>query len=145
MFISSFFKVIFLSQGWVCWWNLHSWKRDRESATELSDPGMCCSKSVKLCRAAVRKSVRMSCINAVFFCGTCLPDVHNCVVVAVDQEPHPSPLGSPHCGCYKNSKELLPLDVTCRLVSGPGGMQPVALPVTAVAKLAGVGVQLEGR
>ena len=133
----------------VSWWNLHSWKQDRESATELSAPGMCCSKSVKLCHAAVRKSVRMSCINAVFFVVPC----HMSTTAWLSQWTRSlfhtvaatRTAKSPHCGGYKNSKELLPLDVTRRLVSGPGSMQPVALPVTAIAKLAGVGVQLEGR
>ena len=132
------------SASGVSWRNLRNWKRDKASATQLSAPGMCCIKSVKLCHAAIKKSVRMNCIRAVF-CGTSVPNVHHCVIVAMDKEPLPSPMRSPYCSRYKNGKELLPLDVSSGLLPGPAAVQPVASPVTAVAKLAGISVELESR
>ena len=89
------------------------------------------------CRKEKRADeVHQSCV----FCGTGVPNVHHCVIVIMDQEPLPSPMRSPHCSCYKNGKELFPLDVSSGLLPGPVAVQLVASPVTAVAELAGISV-----
>ena len=78
-------------------------------------------------------------------CGAGAPHMHHCLIVTMNQEALPCPLGATCGGCGQNSIEFPPLYVLLSLLEGPGTAEPVTCPESPIAKVASIGVQLERR
>ena len=78
-------------------------------------------------------------------CGAGVPHIHHCLIVTMNQEAPPCPVGAPCGGCGQDHIEFPPLCVLLSLPEGPGTAEPVTCPESPIAKVASIGVQLERR
>ena len=78
-------------------------------------------------------------------CGASAPHMHHCLIVTMNQEALPCPVGAPRGGCGQNRIEFPLLYIPLSLPEGPGTAEPVTCPESPVAKVASIGVQLERR